>query len=89
MAMGVMKDRPQEKVTGDNLLVEVMTDRILIILKGEVMVMTSRVLGLDTTDPVVTIRGRSQDMEEVLLLLPGMEEHHPRLQLVEECPPWS
>ena len=89
MAMGVMKDRPQEKVTGDNLLVEVMTDRILIIPKGEVMVMTSRVPDLDTTDPVVTIRGRSQDMEEVLLLLPGMEEHHPRLQLVEECPQWS
>ena len=84
-----MKDRPQEKVTGDNLLVEVMTDRILIIPKGEVMVMTIRVPDLDTTDPVVTIRGRSQDMEEVLLLLPGMEEHHPRLQLVEECPPWS
>ena len=84
-----MKDRPQEKVTGDNLLVEVMTDRILIIPKGEVMVMTSRVPDLDTTDPVVTIRGRSQDMEEVLLLLPGMEEHHPRLQLVEECPQWS
>lgn len=87
--MEVMRDRPQVKVTGGNLLVEVMRDRNLIMQTGVDMAMKGKILGLDTTDLVVMIRDRPRDMDGVLLLPPGMVEHLPRLQLVEECPPWN
>ena len=89
MAMEVMRDRPQVKVMGRNLQVEVMRDRNLIILTGVGMGMKNRVLGLDITDQAIMIRDRLLDMVGVLLPPPGMVEHLPRLQLEEECPPWN